>query len=196
MRNLETPTYKLLVYGGDSSLGSAILAEALHRQFEATAVLDDLNEQRARPGLRAKSGGLSDPIEVSRSVAGMHGVICLLEVALKDQDDFALRFNTLIALLDGLETAGVKRLMVVDDFTWLDRDLAPESPVHHLTDRLKASTVAWTLVQAPPSSDEDLGIDDFKQPGASALPLHRFAMAVLDELDLALHHHQRLQIDL
>src|SRR5690606_9081507 len=198
MRNLETPAYKLMLYGALGSPGQAILAEALHRQYEATAVLDDLNALRARPGLRTKVGGLHDPIGVSQSVAGMDGVICLFDEdpASDAEEPFSRRFNALIALLDGLETAGVGRLMVVDDFAWLDSGLAPESPVHHLEQRLLASPVAWTLVQAPPPAPRPLEVEDFRQAQAEAEPLQRFAGALLDELGLSLHRHQGIRIDL
>lgn len=198
MKNLETPAVKMVLYGARSSLGNAILAEALHRQYQATAVLDELNAIRARPGLRAKGGSLFDPIGVSQSVAGMDAVVCLLDAGrLSDDEDardaFTWRFNTLVALLDGLEVADVKRLLVVDDFAWLE---ANQAPVRHLEERLLASPVTWTLVQAPAQPQRLLEIDDFRQPDATALPLHRFAVALLDELGLALHRHQRIHIDL
>ncbi|MDD0843551.1 NAD(P)-dependent oxidoreductase [Pseudomonas sp. Gutcm_11s] len=195
MHNLETPTFKLVLYGAHSSLGSALLAEALHRQYEATAILTELNSVRARPGLRTKGGELFDPIGVSQSVAGMDAVIALLDAG-QPPGDFSQHFNALLALLDGLETAGVPRLLVVDDFDWMNGEPTPDSPVHHLEERLLASPVSWTLAQAPEQPSRLLEIDDFRQPDTTALPLQRFAIALLDEMRLALHRHQRIHIDL
>ena len=192
MRNLETPTYKLMLYGGHSSLGSAVLAEALQRQYEATAVLAELNSLRARPGLRTKIGDLFDPLGISRSVAGMDAVVVLLDT---EPSSVPRHCNTLLALLDGLELAGVTRLMVVGDFAWLEDDSTASTPAHHLRERLLSSPLAWTLVQAPEQPAGRLEIDDFVEPDASALPLQRFAAALLDELRLALHRHQRIHID-
>lgn len=198
MKNLETPATKLAIYGARSSLGSAVLVEALHRQYETTAILDDLNALRARPGLRTKGGTPDDAMEVSRSVAGMDAVICLLGEALPNEarGDFQRVFRTLLALLDGLEVAGVKRLLVVDHFTWLDEGsgLTP-APGRHLRERLIASPLTWTLVEAPARLGETLGPDDFLQPSAAGLALRRFAAGLLDEMNLALHVRERVRLE-
>lgn len=197
MKNLETPATKLAVYGARGSLGSAVLVEALHRQYEVTAIVDELNALQARPGLRTKGGTPADAIEVNRAVAGMDAVVCLLgeELPGDARDDFQLVFKTLLALLDGLEVAGVKRLLVVDDFTWLDEGGgSAAAPVRHLRERLIASPLAWTLVEAPVRPDETLGPDDFLQPSEAAQALRRFAAGLLDEMNLALHVRERVRI--
>lgn len=196
MKNLETPATKLAVYGARGSLGSAVLVEALHRQYEATAIVDELNALQARPGLRTKGGTPSDALEVSRAAAGMDAVVCLLSEELPGdaRDDFQLVFKTLLALLDGLEVAGVKRLLVVDDFAWLDEGGGAAAPVRHLRERLIASPLAWTLVEAPVRPDETLGPDDFLQPSEAAQALRRFAAGLLDEMNLALHVRERVRI--
>ncbi|MBD9425467.1 NAD(P)H-binding protein [Pseudomonas sp. PDM15] len=197
MKNLETPAYKLALYGARSSLGSAVLVEALHRQYEAMAIVDQLNALPSIPGLRTKGGDLSDALSVSHSVAGMDAVICLLGEQLPGtaRDDFPLLFRALLAMLDGLETAGVKRLLVVDDFAWLDESpQQPSAPVSHLQERLLASPIAWTLVEAPAPTGETLQFADFVQPGDRALPLRRFAAGLLDEMTVSLHVHERVRI--
>jgi len=198
MKNLETPAYKLALYGARSSLGNAVLVEALHRQYEAMAIVDQLNALPSIPGLRTKGGDLSDPLSVSHSVAGMDAVVCLLGEQLPGaarRDDFPLLFRALLAMLDGLEVAGVKRLLVVDDFAWLDESpQQPSAPVSHLLERLLASPIAWTLVEAPQPTGEDLQFADFEQPAERALPLRRFAAGLLDEMTLSLHVHERVRI--
>ncbi|WP_394558294.1 NAD(P)H-binding protein [Aquipseudomonas alcaligenes] len=195
MHNLETPTYKLVLYGARSSLGSAVLAEALHRQYEATAVLTKLNSLVARPGLRTKGGDLFDPVGVSRSVAGMNAVVALLGVEAPDSQP-THHSNALLALLDGLDIAGVERLLVVSDFTWMESEPPTAGLTQQLQDRLLASPLRWTLVQTPGQPERELDIEDFIQPDANALPLQRFACALLDELRLELHRHQLIHIDL
>lgn len=197
MKNLETPAFKLALYGARSSLGSAVLVEALQRQYEAMAIVDQLNALPSIPGLRTKGGDLSDALAVSHSIAGVDAVVCLLSEQLPGsaRDDFPLLFHALLALLDGLEVAGVKRLLVVDDFAWLDESpQQPAAPVQHLQERLLASPIAWTLVEAPAAPTEPLEIADLQQPGAGALPLRRFAAALLDEMSLSLHVHERVRI--
>ena len=197
MKNLETPALKLAIYGARSTLGSALLVEALHRQYEATAIIDDFNALPSLPGLRAKGGDLSDAVAVSQSVAGMDAVVCLLNEQMPGpaRDDFPLLFQALLAMLDGLEVAGVKRLLVVDDFAWLDESPEqPPAPVRHLKERLLASPIAWTLVDAPAPGAEVLDLAAFTQPTDEALPWRRFAAGVLDEMSLSLHVHERVRI--
>lgn len=197
MRNLETPTFKVALYGALSGLGSALLVTALQRQYEVTALIDDLNALTARPGLRCKLGTPSDAVAVSQSVAGMDAVICLLsELPTPHQrSDFSLQFSTLLALLDGLEVAGVKRLLVVDDHTWLKQPqpLLPV-PAQHLQERLLASPVAWTLIEAPAHS-VPVSVEVCADGQPQAQPLLRFAAALLDEARLSLHVHERVHID-
>lgn len=197
MKNLETPVTKVAVYGAHGSLGSALLVEALHRQYEVTAIVDELNVLQARPGLRTKGGTPFDSLEVSRSAAGMDAVVCLLDQQLPGTpgDDFPQMYRALLAMLDGLEVAGVDRLLVVDDFTWLDGSPErPFAPVRHLQERLTASLIDWTFFEAPAGPVEKLDLDDFLQPSEAALALRRFAAALLDEMNLALHVHERVRI--
>ena len=195
MRNLETPTFKVAVYGACSGLGNALLVSALQRQYEVTALVDDLNALAARPGLRCKQGEPNDAVAVSQSVAGMDAVICLLnELYDAEHGDFSVQFRALLALLDGLEVAGVKRLLVVDDCTWLEQ---PETlipvPAQHLQERLLASPIAWTLVEAPAHAPR-VTLEACADGQAHTLPLLRFAAALLDEIKLSLHVHERVRI--
>lgn len=195
MRNLETPTFKVAVYGALSGLGSAVLVSALQRQYEVTALVDDLNTLRARPGLRCKRGELADAVAVSQSVAGVDAVICLLsELAGGQRNDFSLQFRALLALLDGLQIAGVRRLLVVDDCLWLKQhETLTPPPAQYLRERLLASPVAWTLIETP-AHPADVSVDECAEGHERARPLLRFAAALLDEIDLSLHVHQHLRI--
>lgn len=195
MKNLETPVFKVAVYGACSGLGSAVLANALHRQHEVTAIVDDLNALTARPGLRSKQGDLTDAVSVSQSVAGKDAVICLAnEWRSTERPSFSFQFRSLLALLDGLEVAGVKRLMVVDDCSWLDQpDTLIPVPAHYLRERLQASPVAWTLIEAPAKSPA-VSVSDCADGHELAQPLMRFAQALLDETELSQHVRERVRI--
>lgn len=195
MKNLETPVFKVAVYGAISGLGSAVMATALQRQHEVTAIVDDLNALTARPGLRSKQGDLTDAISVSQSVAGKDAVICLTsEWQSTERHKFSFQFRSLLALLDGLEVAGVKRLLVVDDCSWLDQ---PEAllpvPASYLRERLQASPVAWTLVEAPAPSP-NLSVSDCAEGHELARPLLQFSAALLDETELSQHVRERVRI--
>ncbi|MBM7061913.1 NAD(P)H-binding protein [Pseudomonas sp. UL073] len=207
MKNLETPKTKLALFGVQGSVGNALLVESLGRQFETSVILSDLNAVTARPGIRAKQGDLFDPIGVSRSVAGMDGVICILSNPhlAAGADDRQLRsfddqFVAIGALLDGLVIAGVRRLLLVGDFSWLDYDEQLPSPTLDLLEqRLLDSSLAWTLVDAPAVAEQLLEFDDFAHPHEGSEtselePLRRFAAGVLDEFELANHIHERIRL--
>ncbi len=181
MKNLETPAVKLAVYGAQSSVGNALMVEALARQFETTLVLDDLNAVTARPGLSTVQGDLFDPISVSQSIAGKDAVVCVLPTD-KADTQFHQTFKAVTALLDGLPVAGVKRLLLVGDFAWLDEgSTGLAEPLQQLQDRLTASPVVWTLFDAP-SGDTEPTL------------LGSFASQVIDEVCHAENMHQRIRI--
>lgn len=58
MRNLETATLKLGIFHPHDSLSQALIAAALQRQIEVSALQADLNSLQARPGLRCKPASL------------------------------------------------------------------------------------------------------------------------------------------
>ncbi|MBF3230878.1 NAD-dependent epimerase, partial [Pseudomonas aeruginosa] len=66
MRNLETATLKLGIFHPHDSLSQALIAAALQRQIEVSALQADLNSLQARPGLRCKPASLASSIEVSQ----------------------------------------------------------------------------------------------------------------------------------
>lgn len=206
MKNLETPATKIALYGALGSVGSALMADALSRQYEITAILDDLNAIKSRPGVRAKRGGF-DPISVSQSVAGMDAVICVLPNARlgaagdgADTSNFGDLFNSVNALLEGLALAEVRRLLLIGDFNWMDKEALTDTPAQHLQDRLTESPIVWTLIDAPSVADDSLNFEQLaaamgdKQPDPLVVELQRFAAGALDELELNLHVHCRLQL--
>ncbi len=67
MKNAETPVFKLVLFGPESSLGNALMVELLSRQHEVIAVVDDLNRHSPRPGLHFKIGGWVMPTRRSRA---------------------------------------------------------------------------------------------------------------------------------
>lgn len=207
MKNLETPARKLALYGATGSVGSALLVEALSRQYETTAILSDLNAIQSRPGIRAKSGDLFDPISVSQSVAGMDAVICVLSSTHlsagnteADTQAFSQLFKAVNALLEGLTLAEVRRLLLIGDFAWMEDDALSDTPAQHLQDRLTESPIVWTLVDAPSVGDDAVNFEQLaaasgvKAPSPLVAELQRFAAGALDELELNLHVHCRLQL--
>ncbi|ASE20407.1 NADH-flavin reductase [Pseudomonas protegens] len=205
MKNAETPVVKLVLYGAMSSLGSALMAESLRRQHEVIAILDDLTALAPRPGLRAKGGDLFDPDRVKQSVAGSSAVICLLDApdlpgstTPGQAPDPVNQVRAVDALIEGMQGAGIRRLMLVGEFSVLDNPPSSTSLPHHaaqeILDALRSSALDWTLINAP-RGVAGLGIEHFNQVGDSlepglAEPLRRLngvAIGISDELRLNLH---------
>lgn len=211
MKNAETPVIKLVLYGAMSSLGSALMAESLRRQHEVIAILDDLTALAPRPGLRTKGGSLFEADEVQRSVAGCSAVICLLDasglpgspIPGKVADPLA-QVQATDALVEGLQAAGIRRLVLVGNFAVLDDPPAHTSLPHHtaeeILDTLRSSPLDWTLVNAPRAA-AGLGIEHFNQVGDSLEPglaeslrrLHGVAVGINDELHLNLHLREHVE---
>jgi len=200
MLNAETPRLKFALYGAHSSLGSAVLCELLSRQHEAVAVVNDFNSLTARPGLRAKAGDLFDAASVSRSVAGMHGVICLFDSPSVPTAPGASLvghpqdlYQAVYTLLSGMTDAGVERLLLVADFA----AHAEETELDAALSMLASHPLKWTLVDAD-TAGEELSIEDFSD--IDGLPsndprvrLRRIAAGMVDELERPQHLHQQIQ---
>ncbi|MCP3748251.1 NAD(P)H-binding protein [Pseudomonas sp. SBB6] len=197
MKNAETPAFKLVLLGGLSSLGSALMAELLKRQHEVIAVVDDLNSLAPRPGLHFKTGGLDNPDQAEQSVAGGSAVVCLLPALAPD--DFAAQLRMSQALIAGMSRTTIRRLLLVGDFDVLDHSEGHSEQqrtcADQIVDLLQRSQLHWTLVNTP-QQIAGLGIEHFHQTHGTLEPglaeplqrLARVAAAMVDALELKLHH--------
>lgn len=196
VKNAETPVFKLVILGGLSSLGSALIAELLKRQHEVIVVVDELNTRAPRPGLHFKIGGLSTTDQAEQSVAGGSAVVCLLPALAPD--DFATQLRMSQALIASLSRTTIRRLLLVGDFSVLDHSEGHSEQqrtcAEQIVDLLHRSHLQWTLVNAP-QEIAGLSIEHFRktqgtlEPGL-AEPLQQLASiaaAMVDTLELNLH---------
>ena len=150
MKNAETPVFKLVLFGAESSLGSALIVELLSRQHEVTAVVDDLNRHAPRPGLHFKRGALGDKHQAEQSVAGGSAVIALLSALAPD--DLPAQRQMAEALVAGLSRTTIRRLLLVGDFDVLDKPAghseAQRACADQIVDQLQRSALRWTLINA------------------------------------------------
>lgn len=180
MKNAETPVFKLVLFGPESSLGNALMAELLSRQHEVTAVVDDLNRNTARPGLHFKIGGLGDADQAEQGAAGGSAVIALLSALAPGDLPGQARLSQ--ALVAGLERTTIRRLLLVGDFAVLDEpgkySEAERECADQVVDRLQRGALRWTLINTP-----------------QALPDEgwaRVAAGMADMLELDLHRGEHL----
>ncbi|MBA1203879.1 NAD(P)H-binding protein [Pseudomonas capeferrum] len=201
MKNAETPVFKLILFGSEGSLGSALIVESLSRQHEVTVIVDDLNRYAPRPGLHTKIGGLDNADQAEQSVAGGSAVVALLSTLAPD--DACAQQAMVQALITGLSRTTIRRLLLVGDFDVLDEPSrhSPEKRicVDGIVDLLRRGGLRWTLINAP-EEPSGLGIEHFRhiqgtlEPGL-AEPLHRLARiaaGIVDTLDLGLHEGEHL----
>ena len=178
MKNAETPVFKLVLFGAESSLGSALMVELLSRQHEVTAVVDDLNRHAPRPSLHFKIGGLDDADQAEQGAAGGSAVVALLSALAPG--DLVAQGQMSEALVAGLSRTTIRRVLLVGDFDVLD---APgkyteqeRGCVDRVVDVLQRSALHWTVINTP-------------QPLAD---LERVAAGMADMLDLDLHRGEHL----
>jgi putative NADH-flavin reductase len=180
VKNAETPVFKLVLFGPESSLGNALVAELLSRQHEVTAVVDDLNRHTARPGLHFKIGGLNSADQAEQGAAGGSAVIALLSTLASGDLPGQARLSE--ALVAGLERTTIRRLLLVGDFAVLDEpnkySPAERESVDQVVDGLQRSALRWTLINTP-------------QPLPDAA-WARVAAGIVDMLELDLHRGEHL----
>ncbi|WP_449430430.1 NAD(P)-dependent oxidoreductase [Pseudomonas putida] len=201
MKNAETPVFKLVLFGAQSSLGSALIVELLSRQHEVIAVVDDLNRHAPRPGLHYKIGALGDANQAEQGAAGGSAVIALLS-ALAPGDLPAHRQMS-EALVAGLARTTIRPLLLVGDFDVLDApgkySEAERGCVDQVVDLLQRSGLHWTLINEP-GDFPGLGIEHFRNTAGTLEPqvaeplrrLARVAAGMVDMLELNLHHGEHL----
>ncbi|MBF8702889.1 MULTISPECIES: NAD(P)H-binding protein [Pseudomonas] len=201
MKNAETPVFKLVLFGPESSLGNALMVELLSRQHEVTAVVDDLNRHAPRPGLHFKIGGLGDADQAEQGAAGGSAVIALLSTLAPGDLPGQARMSE--ALVVGLKRTTIRRLLLVGDFDVLDEpgkySETERECVDQVVDGLQRSALHWTLINAPQEL-AGLGMEHFRstegtlEPGLAEPLRHlaRVAAGMVDMLELDLHRGEHL----
>ncbi|OLU35570.1 NAD(P)H-binding protein [Pseudomonas sp. PA27(2017)] len=145
-----SPIEKIALYGAPDRITDALQDVLLERGLQVVVIVDDPTDIAARPGLAAKSGTLFNADSVARSVVGTDAVIVVLNSRSLHIGGFERSYDAIIALLEGLPTARVERLMLIGEHGWLDRDDGlPTEKLEHLQHSLHKSPLAWTLVDAP-----------------------------------------------
>ena len=201
MKNAETPVFKLVLFGGECALGSALMAELLSRQHEVTAVVEDLNRHAPRPGLHFKIGGLGDADQAEQGAAGGSAVVAL--VSALAPADLPAQWRMSEALIAGLARTTIRRLLLVGDFDVLDEPSKysemERDCVAQVVDGLQRSALHWTLINAPQEL-AGLGMEHFRNTEGTLEPglaeplrrLARIAAGMVDMLELDLHRGEHL----
>lgn len=180
------PIEKIALYGAPDRITDALQEALLERGLQVLVIVDDPTDIAARPGLAAKSGTPLHADSVARSVAGVDAVIVVLNSRSLPIGGFERSYDAIIALLEGLPTAGVERLLLIGEHHWLDHDDGlPAEKLEHLQHSLHKSPLAWTLVDAPGhGGTEPIAI----------ITLQHYACSVIDHCLQGTNVKQRLHV--
>lgn len=178
----QQPTIeKIALYGAPDRISDALQDELLERGLQVVVIVDDPTDIAAHPGLAAKNGTLFNADSVARSVAGVDAVIVVLNSRSLHIGGFESSYDAIIALLEGLPTARVERLLLIGEHSWLDRDDGlPAEKLEHLQHSLHKSPLAWTLIDAPANA---------------IITLQHYACSVIDQCLQGTSVKQRLHVD-
>jgi putative NADH-flavin reductase len=104
---------KIALFGANGTIGQRILREALDRGHEVTAIVRDPSRfDKTSEKLSLVAGDIADPSGIAGVVKGHDVVISAVGPKLPDGDP-QIVVEAARSLLEGVERAGVKRLLVV-----------------------------------------------------------------------------------
>ncbi|UCJ15997.1 NAD(P)H-binding protein [Pseudomonas sp. MM211] len=191
---------KIALYGAPDRMTDALLEAMSSKGLQAIVIVNDPTDIAARPKLSAKSGNPFDAASVARSVAGVDAVIAVLSSrqlrAGCDVDGFVRTYDAIIALLEGLPSARVERLLLIGDHGWLDAAAhLPGEKVEHLQHSLHKSPLAWTLVDAPGHRPSDSQTTARDGDHTAIITLQHYACSVIDQCLLGTSVNQRIHVD-
>ncbi len=209
---------RIVVFGAAGNVGRRIVAEALTRGHEVTAVLRDPEQApEYLAGAALRAGDAANPMNVARLSAGQDLVISATRPAPGNERDHA---RTAEALLEGLRSTGVRLLLVGGAGSLL----APDTGLPIMDDErfvspawraiavacsdqysaCRAETEAdWTYVSPPAqlqpgerTGSYRLGGDTLllDAEGHSAISMEDFAVALLDEAEVPIHRRTRFTV--
>ncbi|UNO39211.1 NAD(P)H-binding protein [Streptomyces sp. MST-110588] len=210
---------RIVVFGAAGNVGSRVVAEALSRGHEVTAVVRDPARFRELPATAVpRTGDAADAEDVAGLSAGQDVVISATRPAPGGERQLV---TTTEALLDGVARTGVRLLLVggaatltvpgSGGTTVLDtpgflpaawRDIALACAAQHAV--CQAGTRADWAYLSPPAILEPgertghyrLGGDELlvDAEGRSAISMEDLAVALLDEAERPKHHRTRFTV--
>jgi uncharacterized protein len=209
---------KIALIGATGFVGSKVLAEALQRRHQVTALARTPGKLSAQPGLTVVQADASEPAQVAQAVEGHDAVVSAYNV--RGTPDFRASYlGGLRAALEGARRAGVKRVLwvggagslyVAPGVQLVD---TPQFPSEYKTEAQTArdaldlirqeQALEWTFVSPAPLLQPGartgrfrLGGDevlmDGDQPGR--VSVDDLAVAIVDELEKPRHIRQRFTL--
>lgn len=208
---------RITVFGAAGNVGTRVVAEALARGHQATAVVRDAARFAAlHPGATHRTGDAGNPEQVTELSSGQDLVVNATRPAPGREDEHAAVSR---ALLSGLDRTGVRLIVVggagsltvpgtrgvlaIDDPAYVPtawRHIALASNAQFDAVRTTGTDVDWTYLSPSALLEPGrrtgtfrLGTDELlvDAEGNSALSMEDLAVAVLDEAEHPEHHRSR-----
>jgi len=197
---------RIVLLGASGNIGSRILDEALQRGHQVTALSRTPEKISARYGMTAKAANTADISGLATTLAGHD---CVVASVKWNENDIA-------GVIDAIRRCGVQRALFVVGAGSLIRadgrthfDHMAEKGVQPPTSKpamlaleaiRKVADLGWTAISPPASIQPGartaafrLGQDELLEDakGESRISREDFAVAILDEIEVPRHIHQR-----
>lgn len=212
---------KVVLIGASGFVGSAILNEALNRDFEVTAVVRHPEKIKTEnEKLRVRKADVSSLAEVAEVCKGADAVISAFNPGWNNPNIYEETISVYLTIIDGVKKAGVDRFLMVGGagslfiapgLRLMDSGEVPENLLpgvralgeFYLNFLMKEKEVDWVFFS--PAADMrpgvrsgryHLGKDDMivDAVGNSHISVEDYAAAMIDELEYPKHHHERFTI--
>lgn len=193
----------IAVYGATGMIGSQIVAEALRRGHEVTAIS---RGGAAVDGAQARQADLADTVSFEEIASG-HDVVVLATGPSRTGGDHAA---WLAAMQGAYENAGSTRLLVVGGAGALEADGqrlvdSPDFPAVYKTEALtlaaaydsikETGDLDWTMLASAPAIQpgERTGqyVTGTDAPAGESISTQDYAVAMLDEIEHPAHRRAR-----
>ncbi|HEX6704249.1 MAG TPA: NAD(P)-dependent oxidoreductase [Albitalea sp.] len=210
---------KIALVGPTGFVGSKVLAEALQRGHQVTALARNPSKLAAHAGLTVVQGDATDVEQLARAVAGHDAVVSAYN-APRGTDDFRDRYlQGFQTVVEGVKRSGVKRLVMVGGagslFVAPGVQLCdtPQFPAEYRTEALAARDALkqiteergldWTFVSPAPLLQPGPRTGRFRLGGDQVLmdgdkpgriSVDDLAVAIVDELESPRHVQRRFTL--
>ena len=210
---------QIALIGATGFVGSKVLAEALTRGHQVTALVRTPAALSTRAGLDAAAIDVNDAAAVARAVAGHDAVVSAFNAPRGNPDFAALYLKAVRAIIDGVKRSGVKRVLLVGGAGSLyvapGMQLVdtPQFPAEYRTEAQAAraalnlisdeSRLDWSFISPAPilapgqrTGQFRLGGDEVLMNGDKPgnISVEDLAVAIVDELETPRHLQRRFTL--
>ena len=210
---------KIALIGATGFVGSKVLAEALSRNHEVTAIVQHPEKLAVHAKLRPLKADATDSRQIEAAVRGHDAVISAFNPGWTNPDIFKLHVKGSSAIQDGVRRSGVRRLLVVGGAGSLevapgvqlvDTPGFPDAYKQGALGAREALTMLrgekeldWTLISPPAFLEPGprtgrfrTGGDQLLMTGAAParISVEDLAVAILDEIEQPRHIQQRFTV--